>query len=324
MATSCGGAILGSGSDIVILDDILKVQDAVSVTERTKANTYFYESVSTRLNEPSVGLFIVICQRLSTDDIVGSLLENQPEEWDVINLSATLNENTSKEYAGYYQGGLFFPERFPQTTLDNLKKSLGSFAYSAQYGGSPVKLGGNMVKKDWIQKIDYSHPDYKEIIKTPVYFTVDSAYTKDELNDKSAILAYHVWNNNIYIKAVMAEHLEFPELLQKLQTFVKANGYTNQSKIYTENKASGKSLVQQIRHTTNLNILEYTKTTKDKITKLNEVLPQIESGRVFLLPGNWHDSFLGEVCSFPRGKNDDQTDCLVMALNKKGGSYHYR
>lgn len=325
MGTSVGGAILGSGADIIILDDILKPDQAMSETERTNANTYFDETVSTRLNDPDVGMFIIISQRLHGDDIVGHVIDKVPGQWEHMNIPAILSPNTTKSYSGFYENGLFFPNRFSLQTLQNFKNILGSYAYSAQFEQEPVDLKGGMVKRDWLEIANHTHPDYDDIVKQPMQFVVDSAYTKKEENDPSGILAYRVYQNNVYIFNYIVEHLEFPTLLKRTKNWCIANAANKQSRIFVENKASGISLVQMVKATTNLNAIEYKQTTQDKISRLNEILPQLEAGRCILMEGKWNTEFLDQVCKFPKVKHDEEVDMLVMAMNKKsGGSYNVR
>jgi predicted phage terminase large subunit-like protein len=325
MGTSVGGAILGSGADVIIMDDILKPDQALSEVERTNANTYFDETVSTRLNNPDVGMYIIISQRLHEDDIVGHVLDKIPGQWEHINIPATLNINTTKEYAGYYEDDLFFPKRFSLQTLQNLKRILGSYAYSAQFDQEPVDLKGGMVKKDWLTIVNYQHPDYKEIMKQPMNFVIDSAYTKKEENDPSGILAYRVYKSNVYIFNRMVERLEFPALLKKIKVWTTANAANNKSRIYIENKASGISLVQMVRANTDLNAIEYKQTTQDKISRLNDILPELEAGKCFLMEGAWNEEFIKQVITFPKAKHDEDVDCLVMMMNKKNsGNYSIR
>ena len=95
-----------------------------------------------------------------------------------------------------------------------------------------------------------------------------------------------------------------------------ANGYTNQSRIYVEPKASGKSIVQQMKRNTGLNIIEDKPPTQDKISRVNSVSAIIEAGRVCLMDGRYVTDLLEECAAFPNAAHDDRVDTLVMALDK--------
>ena len=110
--------------------------------------------------------------------------------------------------------------------------------------------------------------------------------------------------------------MEFPELIKEIQRFVMVNGYTNQSRIYIEPKASGKSIIQQLKRNTGLNVVEDKPPTQDKVSRVSAVTPIIESGRVKLLDGRYIDEFLNECASFPNGNHDDMVDTMTMCIDK--------
>ncbi len=56
--------------------------------------------------------------------------------------------------------------------------------------------------------------------------------------------------------------MEFPQLIMFLPEYLKTHGYSNRSKVYIEPKASGKSIAQELKDKTRINIIE-DKTIKD-------------------------------------------------------------
>ena len=148
-------------------------------------------------------------------------------------------------------------------------------------------------------------------------YRLDTAYTSNTDNDPSALLAYATDGNFFYFREVEQVWLEFPQLCEYIKTFVMHNGYTSASRIYIEPKASGKSIVQQIKSTTGLNVLEDKAPDTDKVTRANAVSAMVEAGRVKLIAGSWNRRFLDEVTQFPYAKHDDQVDVMVMALQSR-------
>jgi predicted phage terminase large subunit-like protein len=130
-------------------------------------------------------------------------------------------------------------------------------------------------------------------------------------------MAYKTDGTNVYIIHSTSVWKEFPQLCQWLPEWVQLYGYTPQSKIRVEPKASGKSIVQQIKQTTGLNIIEDEAPKDDKVTRVNSVSPKIEAGRVFLVEGNWNDSFLNQCASFPNGLHDDEVDNLTAIIKNE-------
>ena len=310
-STSTGGTVTGMGADIIVIDDPQNPQLARSEVERENANRFFNETLRSRLNNPDNGVFIVIMQRLHENDLTGMLLNKEPDNWKHICLPAELSDNViPNTLKKYYVDDLLFPQRLSLNVLDSFKLGLGSYGYSGQYMQLPSPADGGIIKRNWFEVV-------KEVPKdVTVNFFLDTAYTDKSYNDATSLMAAIYVNNIVYIKEVKAVRLEFPELLKEIQSFVLVNGYTNQSRIYVEPKASGKSIVQQLKKTTGLNIIEDTPPTQDKVSRVSAITPTIEAGRVKLLDGRYIDEFLNECSAFPNGNHDDMVDTLVMCVNK--------
>jgi predicted phage terminase large subunit-like protein len=310
-STSTGGTVTGMGGDIIVIDDPQNPQLARSEVERTNANVFFDETLRSRLNDPDKGVFIIIMQRLHEQDLTGHLLEIEPENWEHICLPAELSDNVKpSNLKEHYSNNLLFEARLSKQTLDSFKIGLGSYGYSGQYMQIPSPADGGIIKRDWFNIV-------KEIPDGLVFdFFIDTAYTDKTYNDATALLCACVHRNQIYVRAIEAIRLEFPELVQKIQQFTNDNGYNVKSRIYIEPKASGKSIVQQLKKTTGLNVIEDKPPVQDKVSRVNSVSAVIEAGRVNLLDGRYIDSFLDECAAFPNGAHDDQVDTLVMCLDK--------
>lgn len=308
--TSTGGTVTGMGGDIIVIDDPQNPQLARSEVERENANRFFDETLRSRLNKPEVGVFILIMQRLHEKDLTGHLLKLEPNKWEHICLPAELSDKVRPDnLKQYYQDGLLFKKRLSKSVLDSFKTGLGSYGYSGQYEQLPSPADGGILKRDWFNITN-------EIPNGTVDFFLDTAYTAKQENDASGLMACIYFNNKLYIKEVIEVRLEFPDLLKEIQKFVFKNGYTGSSRIYIEPKASGKSIVQQLKKETGLNVLEDKPPAQDKVSRVNSVSAVIESGRVYLKDGRYIDNFLNQCSSFPNGAHDDMVDTLTMALDK--------
>jgi hypothetical protein len=95
LATSVGGTLTGRGGDIIVIDDPLKPDDALSETKQTAANQWFTNTLLSRLDDKRTGAIVVVMQRVHIDDLTGFLL-SQSEEWDVLyTLFTSQRENPS-------------------------------------------------------------------------------------------------------------------------------------------------------------------------------------------------------------------------------------
>jgi predicted phage terminase large subunit-like protein len=310
-ATSVGGTVTGAGASIIIVDDPTSPKEAMSQTERTRANEWYTGTLYSRLDNPKTGVRIIIMQRLHEDDLSGFLLRNNPDNYKHICVPAEASKGLEpKGLIKFYKSDLFWDTRFSRDILQDYKYQLGSYEYAGQLQQEPSPADGGIIKKEWFNIIKKAPDDIKEW-----KFVVDPAYTSKENNDPSALLAFAFKDNQYYIRSVEEKYLEFPELLKYITLFSQRNGYSRNSKIYVEPKASGKSIVQTLRRNTALNILEAKPPAKDKVARVMDVVSIIESKRVNLIEGQWVDNFISQCSQFPNARHDDMVDCLQIALD---------
>ena len=74
IATSVGGVLTGRGADIVVIDDPLKPEEALSQAQREAVNEWYEHTLYS------------IMHRLHEDDLAGHVLAQ--EDWEVVHLPA--------------------------------------------------------------------------------------------------------------------------------------------------------------------------------------------------------------------------------------------
>ena len=85
--------------------------------------------------------------------------------------------------------------------------------------------------------------------------------------------------------------------------------------ILIEDKASGQSLLQDLRQETVLALIPILPTA-DKLTRLTRVTPMMEAGQLALpLYAPWLPAFEAEFFTFPDSAHDDQVDAVSQYLN---------
>ena len=121
----------------LIVDDALKASNVKSQAEMQNAIDYYNNTLKSRLNNQRKTPIIVIMQRLALEDLTGYLLENEPDDWDIIKLQG-LNEDT---------GEALWEEKYPADELLKLKK-INPFVYYGQYQQEPIVIGGSVIKTE--------------------------------------------------------------------------------------------------------------------------------------------------------------------------------
>lgn len=306
IAAGATGSVLSKGGDIVIVDD---PNNRTTKTELDETIKNFDDVISNRLNNPATSVIIVIQQRVHTNDLSSYILKKYPDTYKHICIPAILSDDVSPvELKELYVDGLFWPTRWNRDILDEYKKGK-TLQFASRMMQRPTLVEGGTIKKAWFDVVD--------TVPAGISWNlfIDTAYTKSKLNDPSAILVAGIGSDNIiYIKNCYQVWYEFPELVSLIKTVAKDTGAS--CRIYIEPKASGKSIVQELRASTMLNVIELTPPKGDKQSRVNATTPKLESRRVKLVKGDYIETFLEEVTSFPLSSHDDQTDVLVYAVEK--------
>jgi predicted phage terminase large subunit-like protein len=319
--TSTGSGITGIHAHQKIIDDPMSPAIANSVIERDRANKWVSETIGSRNVDADMTVTIIVMQRLHQMDTTGYLLAKEGLRIKHICLPAELSDNVKPEsLRDYYADGLFDPIRRSKNSLLTAKTELGSYGYAGQMQQRPAPEEGGIIKKAWFGITNKPLP---MPVEATINFQLDTAYTKDTNNDPTAVVAYYIRGNNLYIAHASSVWKEFPDLITWLSPHVKELGYRGNSMIYCEPKASGISVVQTIRTSTDLNIVESEAPKDDKLTRLYTVSPKIEAGRVYLHEGPWNEAFISQITSFPNADHDDEVDCLTAIIKRElmGGDF---
>lgn len=144
-----GGATTGFGADLIVIDDLMKAQDATSQAMRDKTRDYYSSGLLSRFNDPKNGRVVSIQQRLHEDDLAASLLDTG--RFRHLNLFAIAEEpvdyplNFDRTWRRQ-QGEVLEPERLDVDALAGRREELGSRVFSAQYQQNPIPPDGAIVR----------------------------------------------------------------------------------------------------------------------------------------------------------------------------------
>lgn len=317
-ATSTGSTVTGVHGHVIINDDPMNPKQADSELLRLQANEHT-KTLSSRKVDKANTPVITVMQRLHEEDVSGFLLKRKGENIKHINLPAEdCDDVKPTELRERYVDGLLDPLRLSRRVLEEAKIDLGGRGYAGQFMQSPSAEGGNIIKETWFRHI--SQADFNALhFREPIHFFLDTAYDerkKKSDNDPSGIIAACRIRNNIYICNAKKVWKSFPDLLKFLPEWLYANDYdSDSSTLRVEPKANGKSVVQQLEVSTDLNVT-YTPTPTDaKDVRLHGISPKVECGRVYLVDAEWTEEFVDEVCGFPTKAHDEYVDLLVYAVN---------
>src|SRR5213593_1497498 len=91
-AASVGGTLTGRGADLIIVDDPLKAEEAMSEPARRRVIDWYGGTLVSRLNDKERGPIVVVMQRLHENDLAGHLLGQGG--WEHLDLPAIAVEDS--------------------------------------------------------------------------------------------------------------------------------------------------------------------------------------------------------------------------------------
>jgi len=226
LATSVGSALTGEGGNIIVVDDPNNAQEANSEAKIQETIEWWDNALSTRLNDPKHGAFVIIQQRLSEQDMTGYILEKDVGDWthlclpmryewarhsytsigwndprgldaegDPLVVVAEDGARHARDFEAALElekreGALLWPERFGEREVALLERQMGPWTAAGQLQQRPEPKGGGILKREWWQLWEHDMlpgADY-------VVAALDTAYTTKQENDMSAMTVWGVFS----------------------------------------------------------------------------------------------------------------------------------
>ena len=308
---SFAGGETGFGANIIIVDDAMKSDDAHHKPAREKANNYFADTLFSRLDRKTVGVIILVMQRLHDEDLVGHLLRQGG--WDHLNLPAIAAQDEdipigNGEFYHRKKGEVLNPAFEPLSSLEETKRMMGTMNFQAQYQQAPVPETGNLIQRRWIK--------YFESLPTRANARIvqswDTAQKGDQVHDYAVGTTWLYADEKHFLIDLVRNQCDYPTLSGLV---LEQNGKHKPDALLIEDHGSGSALIQDLRQRHGIRAIPITP-TKDKIVRLSIVSPMFERGEIFL-PQNadWLMDFLDELLRFPQARFDDQVDSVTQYLN---------
>ena len=338
-AVGVGGAVAGRRADCAILDDLIKNQeDADSVRSRDRAWDWYQADLLTRL-KPG-GRVILIMTRWHNDDLAGRLLQAQKaggDKWAVVNLPAIAGLDDA---LGREPGEALWPDWEGVEALSRKRKSMTDRTWSALYQQQPTTTEGSILRRD------YWRPWTDEAPKRPaaIVISLDTAYSEKSSADPTGCSVWYLVDTDYFpsrtrpgepietpdmrskclLRFAWRERLPFPELITHVLDTVKHFGIPGVPlRLLIETKASGISVVQEMRRLMPDLVIEGVNPVGDKTSRAHSVTAMMEAGRVYALARveddgpayrPWADMVIDECAAFPVGQHDDLVDTVTQAL----------
>lgn len=294
----------------LIIDDANKPSEMRHQKYRSSIIQFYEETLLNRLNHSDVPI-INIQQRLHVEDLSAVLKEKY--NFTAI-IKPLLDENGVCQIPSQYT-----PERIKELQQNN-------YVFLAQFQQQPIIQGGQVIKRAYFRYYNAAQTyHYKRVL-----IAADTAMKVKEHNDYSVFIAGGITDNNqLHILDLLRGKWEAPDL-EKMAVMIwnkfKRDEHTGLmcNGLYVEDKASGTGLIQGLKSKYGIPVFGVQAST-DKLTRVENVLPYLESGLVHL-PENENYAFnpdlLAECEAFSRDMShlhDDQVDALAHLIQEAVG-----
>ena len=244
---------------------------------------------------------------------------------------------------------LLCPGRLDEDATRDLKPPIGMTLrdYNSQYQQDPAADDGLILKRSWWEPWVYPewHPESHKRRPMPQCESIiqiyDTAFEEAEENDYSARTTWGVFTYEpekmhpmsrtlirgkpkrcVILLEAWRDKIPFPDLRREA---IKAYDDYNPDLVIIEKKASGHSLIQELR-ASGVPVKAVDPKGKDKILRAHLSSAPLEQGCVFFVPGHSEAVDVIEECAkFPVAVNDDYTDTVIMVLAflRRMGSIEY-
>jgi predicted phage terminase large subunit-like protein len=293
-------------SGAIIIDDPIKPEDAESEVIRERINSRFDSTIRSRVNSRNTPI-IIIMQRLHEQDLCGYLLEQDPDEWEVLSLPCIQEDERGNEFA-------LWPHKH---TLNELKRleELDVIMFNRQYQQEPMPREG------------FLYSPFRTYRELPLYQnSFRKAYidTADEGSDFLCSIVYVEMEHAAYVIDVLYtdERMETSEPLTAKQL---SNHKVELVKIESNN--GGKGFAREVERQTR--VLENYLTefvpfhqTGNKVTRI--ITNQAKVNNLIYMPEGWDTrwpKFFKAVSQYKaqgKNKHDDAPDVLTGIVEDFG------
>lgn len=312
-STSTRATATGLHAHVILIDDPLNPEQAVSEKDRVTATRVIRGTLSTRKVSKKVTATILIMQRLDIEDPTKYFLD-QGNVRHICLPGECRNYEVKPAYLRkYYIDGLLEPNRLSQKELDALRKALGPNGYDAQVGQKPNPRGGQMFETDKFEILAVA-PPVTQVKKIVRYW--DKAATEDGGCNTCGVKMALMYNGSFVIFDVKKGQWGTVRRERIIRQTAILDGRKPTVWMEQEPGSAGKDSV-----TFSIKGLAGYKARADKVTgnKETRAIPyadQVNIGNVFLVKGEWNKDFIEEHATAPSGAFKDQWDAASGAFNR--------
>lgn len=336
IATGVGGAVPGRAKGLGIFDDPIKGEkEAQSQQVRDDAWDFYVSSFRVRMRAG-----VMVMTHWHPDDPAGRVIKDMVtkpdgDKWKILMLpgivengmfASSRKEQLEKMAEGVYLplrdplgravGEVVCPELLSKTEMMKIRTTQGDRHFSALFQQTPYSKEGEKYKRAWFQKIVTQIPEGVTIKYIVRYW--DKANSGGGDFTAGVLMAY-CSDGYFYIIDVVRTQ----GTTHKRNSLMKKTAEEDRAqygKVEPWHQQDPGQAGVDSAEATNIVLVgfpaKFETLSGNKEVRSEPLEDAFEGGMVFLLKGEWNETFIEECIAFPRGKNDDQVDAASSAYNK--------
>lgn len=355
-AASVGSGLTGWRGQRFIIDDPHSVQLAESEVERASASFWFTETTPTRFTDPKKPVYVIIMQRLHTQDISGliitKLLESQgwthlclPMEAELKyrSFSAVKPRHHKAEpqrvrrvrdegdplphYVPDPDGELLYCQD-PRTEEGALlwperydEEAVRTLKVQLAVKGGSYAIAGQLQQRPVPRAGGLFKTDKLGFVDEPLEGRVvrgwDLAASKDKTSPWTVgAKLILAYDGRLCISHVVRLRGDPDEVRDGIRNTTVADGYDVVQDIPQDPGQAGKAQVAQFSKDLHGYDCRFSPESGDKEVRAEPFAAQVNAGNVVVVRGPWNDALLAEMGLFPGSDYKDQVDALSRAYHQ--------
>jgi predicted phage terminase large subunit-like protein len=341
IATSVGGQGTGNHPDVIVLDDLLKAQDARSPVKVKAVNDYYRDVIPTRRARDPVEVNVM--QRLNQADLTAFQLDIGG--WEHLCLPMRY-EPKSRYVCVCHKDGpdprdlrtadgeLLCPQLWPEEKVTAEENALGPFGTSGQLQQHPVPEGGGLFKLEHVRYVD-RWPTGDDVVW---YRGWDTASTEGG-GDWTVGLLMAVQDEVIYYVDVVRLRGDPDAVDKAILDAAKGDAFYTTGRPWSDGHDDVSKHIRELHrqryhireevdhksiekaHSKMLAGFDYagvvvsTSKSHRAVYKSGSVRAQWGAGNIRMVRAVWNKPYLDVMTAFPVGLHDDDVDATSCAWN---------
>ena len=308
-AVGVGGSVTGRRADLMIVDDPIRGrEDADSERVRAKTWDWYVNDLLTRA-KPECKI-VVAATRWHEDDLMGRILEREPERWTIICLPMLAGVN---DPLGRSVGERLWPEWYTEEMVATAQLDVRS--WNALYQQEPAAEDGEYFKHIWMTEYDDAPKDL-HIYGASDYAVTDGGgdYTEHGIfgvDHNGNIYVLDWWRGQTAADVWIEEKCNLIRKHQPLCWFGEAGPIRRSVEPFMLKRMDERNAHCRIEWLASIN---------DKTARARSIQARMSMGKVFFPKYSaWKADIVAQLVKFPVGKHDDAVD--VFSLIGRGLEY---